>query len=309
MPKVSTIVAVYNGDATIDRALASIFVQTLADNEIVVVNDGSTDNTAAVLAGYGERIRVVTQPNRGVAAARNAGAHASAGEYLAFLDDDDEWLPEKLSRSVRLLDEDPQCAMAYTRAIKIDRQGRQVGTMDAQASFAESPTMKEMLERPWNVIPSQMLVRHTFYERCGGFDERLKRCEDLLFLLCVREFGHFRRVDEALVRKLVVPMYPKMLRRDPYCDLLIALVRDRFGSSADGFIKGFKRSRVRIMKEMARVLLKEGKRAEARRCRARVIHYEPASPNAYMKYLKTFLPRRNRAPSPQTNDFQPAPPR
>jgi glycosyltransferase involved in cell wall biosynthesis len=71
-----------------------------------VVNDGSTDNTAALLAGYGERIRVVTIV---ASQRRNAGAHASTGEYLAFLDDDDEWLPEKLARSVTLLDEDPPC--------------------------------------------------------------------------------------------------------------------------------------------------------------------------------------------------------
>ena len=66
MAKVSTIVAVYNGAATIDRALRSVFAQTFTDNEIVVVNDGSTDDTASVLAQYGDRIRVVTQPNRGL---------------------------------------------------------------------------------------------------------------------------------------------------------------------------------------------------------------------------------------------------
>ena len=308
MPKVSTIVPVYNGAATIDRALRSIFAQTFADNEIIVVNDGSTDATPQLLSRYGDRIRVVTQPNRGLSAARNAGVRASGGEYLAFLDDDDEWLPEKLVRSVPLLDEDPQCALVYTRAIKVDSRGRQVGSMDAQAAFAESPTMKEMLAKPWNAVPSQILVRRTMYERCGGFDERFKEeGEDLLFLLCLREFGHFRRLNEALLRKTALPMYPKMFRRDRCSDLLIAAVRERFGSAADGFIEGFKAGRVRIMKQMARTLLKEGRRAEARQCRARVIHYEPASPNAYMKYLKTFLPSRHRATTTRRDQQQSVP--
>lgn len=306
-PKVSTIVAVYNGAATIVRALASIFAQTFTDNEIVVVNDGSTDDTAVILSRYGDQIRTVSQPNRGVSGARNAGVRASSGEYIAFLDDDDEWMPERLALGVPLLDHDPQCVLAYARAVKVDPRGRPVGSMDAQAGFAASPTMEEMLGHPWNVVPSQMLVRRSMYDRCGGFDERLKRCEDRFFLLCLRKFGYFLRVDEALVRKQVLPLYPKMLERDWHCDVLISLVRDRFGSAADGFIEGFKSDRVRVMKEMARTLLKEGNCTEARRCRARVIHYKPASPNAYLKYLKTFLPRRTRASTQQNNEPQTAP--
>jgi glycosyltransferase involved in cell wall biosynthesis len=73
MPKVSVIIPVYNGAATISRALDSVFAQTFADFEVIVTDDGSTDDTPAVLAGYGDRIHVVTQPNRGLPAARNAG--------------------------------------------------------------------------------------------------------------------------------------------------------------------------------------------------------------------------------------------
>ena len=141
MPKVSVVIPVYNGARTIGRALESVFGQTFRDFEIIVVNDGSTDDTASVLAGYGDRIQVVSQSNRGVSAARNAGLRVSVGEYLVFLDDDDEWMP--------------------------DMRGVPLG-QDVRPADAESPTMKELLARPWNVVPSQFVVRRDVFERCGG---------------------------------------------------------------------------------------------------------------------------------------------
>jgi glycosyltransferase involved in cell wall biosynthesis len=293
MPKVSTIVAVYNGAATVDRALASIFAQTFTDNEVVVVNDGSTDDTASVLSRYGDQIRIITQPNRGLSVARNAGVRASSGEYVAFLDDDDEWMQEKLARSVPLLDEHPDCALVYTFALKIDPQGALIGSqsqIDGRPDGIESPTMEEMLARPWNVVPSQFVVRRDVFERCGGFHERfITSCEDIYFLLNARECGAFRCVPEPLLRKTTRPLYPKALEREPECDLFVELVRERYGASASGFIREFRRERVKVMRHMARTLMEEGRPRDARKCLARMIHYQPLSAKAYRRYLKTFL--------------------
>jgi glycosyltransferase involved in cell wall biosynthesis len=299
-PRVSIVIAVYNGAPTIERALASVFAQTYTDYEVIVVNDGSTDDTAAVLARFGDRIRVITQSNRGLSAARTAGVRASTGEYVAFLDDDDEWMPEKLAHCVPVLDADRDCALVYTLALKVDPQGRPMGT-DARPDGAESPTMNEMLAHPWNVVPSQFVVRRDVFERAGGFHERfITSCEDLYFLLSAREYGHFRCVPEHLVRKETRPLYPKALEREPECDLFVELVRERYGSSADGLIDGFRRSRVKVLRHLGRVLVDEGRRDDARRCLARVLHYEPASPRAYYRYLKTFIAPR--APRTSSSD-------
>ena len=297
-PRVSIVIAVYNGATTVGRALASVFAQTYADYEVIVVNDGSTDDTAAVLARFGDKIRVITQSNRGLSAARNAGVRVSTGEYVAFLDDDDEWMLEKLARCVPILDADRDCALVYTLALKVDPHGKPMGT-DARPDGAESPTMNEMLARPWNVVPSQFVVRRDVFERAGGFHERfITSCEDLFFLLGAREYGRFRCVPEHLVRKETRPLYPKALEREPECDLFVELVRERYGSSADGLIDGFRRSRVKVLRHLGRVLIDEGRPDDARRCLARVLHYEPASPRAYYRYLKTFIaPRAPRAPS------------
>jgi glycosyltransferase involved in cell wall biosynthesis len=299
-PRVSIVIAVYNGAPTIERALASVFAQTYTDYEVIVVNDGSTDDTAAVLARFGDKIRLITQGNRGLSAARNAGVRASTGEYVAFLDDDDEWMPEKLARCVPVLDADRDCALVYTLALKVDPQGRPMGA-DARPDGAESPTMNEMLAHPWNVVPSQFVVRRDVFERAGGFHERfITSCEDLYFLLGAREYGHFGCVLEPLVRKETRPLYPKALEREPECDLFVELVRERYGSSADGLIDGFRRSRVKVLRHLGRVLIDEGRPDDARRCLARVLHYEPASPRAYYRYLKTFIAPR--APRTSSSD-------
>src|SRR5260370_8391435 len=109
MPQVSAIIAVYNGAATVAQAIDSVLAQTFGDLDLIVVNDGSTDGTPGILRSYGDRIRVVDQPNRGVAAARNAGVRASRGQYIAFLDSDDAWAPPKIAQPLAPLQPPPPC--------------------------------------------------------------------------------------------------------------------------------------------------------------------------------------------------------
>jgi glycosyltransferase involved in cell wall biosynthesis len=290
MPKVSVILPVHNGASTIGRALGSVFAQSFTDYEILVVDDGSTDETPSLLVDYGDRIRVVTQSNRGVSASRNAGVRAASGEYIAFLDDDDEWMPEMLARCAAALDQDPNCGLAYTGVLRVDQTGTPMSNQEEQTGAIDSPTLAQMLGSPWIVVPSQFVVLRTVFERCDGFDERLMGPEDVYFLLLAREHGYFRGVPDALVRKTTRPLYPKALNREPQCDLFCQLVRERYGSSAAGLIREFRRKRMKVMKHMARILLEEGRIRDARRCLARVIHYQPTSLKAYRRYLRTLVP-------------------
>jgi glycosyltransferase involved in cell wall biosynthesis len=303
MPRVSVIIPVFNGAATIRRALASVFSQSYTDYEVVVVDDGSTDDTPAMLASYGDKIHVLKQFNQGISAARNAAVRASNGEYLAFLDDDDEWDAEKFAHSVPILDADPDCSLVYTRALKVFISGRPDKSMDSQTRGVESPTMAQMLAQPWNVAPSQFMVRRSVFERCGGFDERFTAvCEDLHFLLLARECGHFRCAAETVLRKTTRPLFPRELERDPQYDLFIRLVRERYGSSAKGLIRELRHARAELLMYIGRALAREGRVEEARRCLARVIHHEPVSPRAYRRYIRTFFPTRSPRPTSRAGD-------
>ncbi|HWW62876.1 MAG TPA: glycosyltransferase [Thermoanaerobaculia bacterium] len=155
---VSVVIPTYNRAATVGRAIDSVLAQGVAC-EIVVVDDGSTDDTASRLAAYGDRIRVVTQPNGGVAAARNAGLRVATGDVIAFLDSDDEWLPGKLARQLSLLESDPRVALVGGNAEYVDAKGRveMVGSASSIGVPPEQVVAQLLLEN--FVVTSSVIVR------------------------------------------------------------------------------------------------------------------------------------------------------
>ena len=135
-PLVSCILPVYNGAAHLRDALESVLAQQYAPIEIVAVDDGSTDESPAILAACGSRVRVIRQPNGGPAAARNAGIHAARGELIAFLDQDDRWHPRKLARQVAHLQANPQLdvVVAHVESFWEGEAPRAADTGDLHAS-------------------------------------------------------------------------------------------------------------------------------------------------------------------------------
>jgi glycosyltransferase involved in cell wall biosynthesis len=128
MPKVSVIIPVYNVAALVGATLQSVLQQTYPDFEVIVVDDGSTDGSLSVCQDFTDpRIRIVSQHNRGLAGARNTGIRHAQGEYIAFLDSDDLWLPEKLAQHVAHLDHSPDVGVSFSRSRFIDEAGADLG--------------------------------------------------------------------------------------------------------------------------------------------------------------------------------------
>ena len=113
-PTVSCVIPAYNAERHIERALESVFAQTLPADEVIVIDDGSDDRTEDVLARFGDRIRTVRQQNRGPAAARNRGIDLATGDLIAFQDADDEWHSEKLAKQVAVLAARPEADVCIT---------------------------------------------------------------------------------------------------------------------------------------------------------------------------------------------------
>ncbi len=175
VPTVSVIIPTFNRAWTLSSAIDSVLAQSFQDFELIIVDDGSTDNTNALLTQYGDTIKVLPQANRGVSAARNRGIHAARGRLIAFLDSDDEWMPEKLAVQVEFFKQNPTLQICQTEEIWI-RKGQHVNPKKRHKKPSGDifkPSLHLCL-----VSPSAVMLRRALFERVGFFDEALPACED-----------------------------------------------------------------------------------------------------------------------------------
>lgn len=192
-PDVSVVVPVFNGEAFLEEALASALAQSYPAREIIVVDDGSTDSSSAIAQSLG--IRYLFQENVGVSAARNAGLAIAQGEFVAFLDADDAWLPTKLERQVSALRGTPGAGYALCHQLTVFEPG----LVPRGPSIRRSGTLAEPA-----FVPSAWLVRKCTLEQGGVFDEALRAGEDTDWMVRARDAGvGYVMVDEPLLRRRV----------------------------------------------------------------------------------------------------------
>lgn len=182
-PTVSIIVPAYNAAGTIIRALQSVFGQTFTDYEVIVVDDGSSDDIARVIAPYLSRVRFISQANAGAAAARNRGAQIAGGTYLAFLDADDVWHPRKLESQVETFHRHRDIAYCTTAGTKTERVPSTAVLRDSSIEPATIVSdFARIFAKPYFGTPGLMIPRELFLG-IGGFREHLRSAEDVdLFL-------------------------------------------------------------------------------------------------------------------------------
>jgi len=174
-PQVSVIIPTYNRGWIIKEAVDSVLAQDYKGFELIVVDDGSTDSTSEILAAYGNDIKVLFQENKGVSAARNRGIAEASGQFIAFLDSDDLWLPQKLSTQIEFFNQTPDALISQTEEVWI-RNGFRVNPKKRHkkpSGMIFKPSLKLCL-----VSPSAVMIRRSLFDRVGGFDETLPACED-----------------------------------------------------------------------------------------------------------------------------------
>lgn len=212
-PKVSVIVPVFNGAGSIGRALSSVISQTERDIEILVVDDGSTDDLTAALVGYLDQITLIRQSNAGAAAARNRGVAHSRAPLLAFLDADDFWHPRKLEYQIAAFERWPQTALCYTRlshvAPNFSPPGGEVLPSPID-STRKVPSFEDVFADPYFGTPAVMMRRDVFL-RHKGFREDLQSAEDVDLWLRASYSGEVAQVSVPLT--YVVPTPGSLSRR------------------------------------------------------------------------------------------------
>ena len=178
-PKSSVVVPTYNYGRFIEKAIESALAQTLRPSEVIVVDDGSTDDTEEVVRRFGDAVRYFRQENAGVSAARNRGAAESTGEYIAFLDADDIWEPEKLEKQMAKFAEDPEIGFVHCGMRGFDSKTGDTTTFYIEGMEGWVADHLLLWERPVvNVSGSSMMVTREAFDAVNGFDERLKCGED-----------------------------------------------------------------------------------------------------------------------------------
>lgn len=177
MPLVSVVIPLYNSEKTIKETLDCVFRQTFSDWEIIAVNDGSTDATLDILAAIKDsRLKVFSYPNGGISVSRNRGLALAQGEYIAFLDHDDLWTPEKLELQLKALQENPQAAIAYSWTNLIDKSGNFI--RECSRSKVNGNAYAKLLSGNFLHTASNPLIRKEALVNIGGFDETFFGPED-----------------------------------------------------------------------------------------------------------------------------------
>ena len=211
--KVTVVIPTYNRSHVVDRAVRSALAQTHRDVEIIVVDDGSTDDTAARVRTFTDpRVRYVARPHRGVSATRNAGVALATTELVAFLDSDDVWRPDKLERECAFLARHPEVDAVFSDLEKHDGAvlvpsfmrasptfGRRLGT----ARYTDGLVLSrrdmylDLLQEVF-VKPSALTIRRAAFLAAGGFDESWSSSEDWEFLLRFSKRARFGFIDRPL---------------------------------------------------------------------------------------------------------------
>lgn len=199
-PLVSVVIPAYNAGKTLDVTVQSVLEQTAQDFEILIVNDGSKDNTSAVaqsLAASDARIKAISQPNGGVSAARNAGIRVATGEYVAILDADDLWLPHKLERQLAVFDSEKDVHAVQTGAYYVNDN---LEVLSVRPCFESKDALLEtLLFQNLPQAAASVIVRRSMLEKTGLFDTGLVILEDWEFMIRMARFCNLKSVEEPLV--------------------------------------------------------------------------------------------------------------
>jgi len=174
-PKVSVIIPTYNRASLLKEAVDSVLAQDYRNFELIVVDDGSTDQTSEILNAFRREITILRRHNQGVSSARNAGINAASGSLVAFLDSDDLWLPQKLSKQVDFFNANPESQICQTEEIWIRNKVR-VNPKKRHKKISGmifEPSLELCL-----VSPSAVMIKKSLFETVGLFDESLPACED-----------------------------------------------------------------------------------------------------------------------------------
>ncbi len=295
--RITALIPTYNSERYIRAAVDSVLTQTYPAHEVIVVDDGSTDRTQEALASYGDRVRYIRQVNAGPPVARNTGLTQATGDWIALLDSDDLWVPEKLELQIDYLQRHPSCGLVYT----------DMKTFDDAGIIEESVKISRNLTLPsGHIFPemfaetlfqtSAVLVRKSCIDTVGGFDTDLRMGDDYELFLRISRHYELGYVDKPLVlyRQHATQgtrTWGKQLQQGvPWEFLVLKKVVDRYPEMVEEL--GRAKVQQRLSKPyaaLAYACMAEGDHKNARQLIRGALRYWPSNPAYLRYYLMSFL--------------------
>lgn len=296
-PLISIVLPLYNGRAHVAETLASLAAQTIQDAELIVVDDGSTDDSAALVqemcnasaSPILQRLTLVRQANQGVAGARNAGIAQARGRWIAFVDQDDLWLPHKLERQLQDLAAKPNAQWHYSAFVRFYNDGREV--VRATGSADRMETWRRLLGGDLFIPPATAMVSRTACEAIGGFDAALSPTDDWDFFLKLVARYDVAYCPECLVRfRSHAHSTGKRQRRRIF--ELQREVLARHAPAAVGIVPEgvIRRRRANIYWHLGREAMADGHARVARAWYRAALADNPWRVKCWRSYLLTWLP-------------------
>ncbi len=297
-PLVSVVIPVFNSEEFLRQAVDSVLAQRYRPLQVIAVDDGSTDKSLAILQSYGEQIEVFRQPNAGSAVARNKGIEESNGEFIAFLDADDVWHPDKTSIQIAHLTEHPDAGVVYANLLKTaDAGGQEIDRFLLQPideAIEIDPTgsgwLYTDLIRESGPHTSSVIIRRSLIEKIGMFDRQFRKGQDYDYWIRASRETEFHQLTPRLS---VYRIHKEGITGKPspqnYGAIVIESALDRFGRTGPD---GSKLSRLEVRKRLSELWFqfaylheKKGDSAIARDAFLRSLHYQPWRARALAKYF------------------------
>ncbi|RBP04717.1 glycosyltransferase [Rossellomorea aquimaris] len=292
---VSVVIPCFNSEKWIEETLNSVFNQTYSSMEVITVDDGSNDNTKSIILNYGKPIKYVSQSNKGPSVARNTGIKEASGKYIAFLDSDDLWEVDKLSKQVNFLEKNQDVALVFSNVKVVNEKGDYLYT-----HFNKVPKDKKELIRAFflgkiGMNTPTIVARKAAIVDINGFDEDLPVREDHFFLMSIAEkylIHHFeeplvkRRINETSMTQSVKaeklfsinePFIKKSIAKFPYLKNYSKFVYSNINMS------------------VGNAYWKKGDRRETLKYMVKSLKYEPFVPRKYFILLLVITGIKNRS--------------
>ncbi|WP_191966058.1 glycosyltransferase family 2 protein [Oryzomonas japonica] len=296
MELVSVIIPTYNGMRYLLESVQSVLNQTYPNFEVIVVDDGSSQDIRSVLAPVSDRVIYLRQDNAGVGAARNLGLGAAKGLYVVFLDDDDLWLPGNLESLVRIIEKEPNCALVYSYPSLIDENGKGIAN-ERPTSMPSGDVYLEFLRRNRINTPSVALLRKSCLDEVGFFNPNIF-CEDYeLWLRVTRKFKIIFCGEELVCYRLRAGSVSK--RYDSMLDGHVTIINSEIARSDDliGLDKNSVRNAAKlnlndIYRKYASIYYYDVKdRKKAKSCLSKALKICPFDAQSIVYYLLCSLPQ------------------